>query len=469
MKINTRSIRFRLCLWYVVFTLFCILGLSSFSYTYLDWALSSTSEKTLLKRVDRLVRFMNEGAPSYGNVDFAHSARLYTIAGPDENFLQIDSLDGRVLYPTSGKAISLPWPQGSCQKPCFNLTINNGHRLRMVTVVATMRGTPVLVRIAGIVDEHNQVLDIVFKSYLVFLPLLLIVTIAGGYGLSSRALYPVARLTRAVREIGVRELNLRLPVPDTHDELQDLAETCNQLLSRVQVAVERLKQFTSDISHDLRTSISVMFSSADLCLRRSRSESDYRQTIETMRTECDAISSLLSDLLEATRADMGDQGPALAPIDLSSILVEVFANSISAAEIKSHIFVQQVEPDIFIWGDASTIRRLANILIDNAIKYTPSGGRIVVGLHATANGIVLQVADNGIGISPNDSEHIFERFYRVESSRNRDQGGNGLGLAIAKWIANIHSAEIFIDSSLEKGSVFTVRFHSGMPSGLQRV
>lgn len=470
MKINLRSIRFRLCLWYVVFTLFCILSLSAFSYAYLGWALSSTSERTLLRRVDRLVRFMNYREDLYGKDDFSDDVRRYATAGPDENYVQIDSLDGRIIYPSSASPVVLSWPKGDCRAPCFGMAIDGGHRIRMVTVRATLRHTPVLVHMGGIVDEHNSTLNIVFDSYLVFLPLLLIAAVAGGYGLSSRALVPVARLTRAARRIGVHELDRRLPVPDTHDELQDLAETCNELLSRIQVAVERLKQFTSDISHDLRTSISIMLSAADLCLRRPRTVAEYQHTIQSVQAECDAITALLDDLFMASRADMGDQRPDLVPIDISAILTEVSSNSVPFAAIKSHTVITEIESGLIVNGDATTIRRLAHILIENAIKYTPPDGRITVRLCSAQDVVELEVSDTGIGIAPCDSQRIFERFYRVESSRNRDQGGSGLGLAIAKWIVDIHSADIQIHSSLDKGSTFTVRFpqtctyHSGTVS-----
>lgn len=458
MKLNSRSIRFRLCLWYVVFTFFCLLALSAFSYAYLNWALTSTSERTLTRRVGRLTRFMNYREDLYGREDFADAVRRYTIAGPDENYVQIDSMDGRKIYPADSMPASLPWPKGACLQPCFGMAIENGHRIRMVTIVATIRGAPMVMHVGGIVDEHNSVLNIVFDSYLVFLPLLLIVAVAGGYGLSSRALVPVARLSRAARGIGVHELGRRLPVPDTQDELQDLAETCNELLTRIQIAVERLKQFTSDISHDLRTSIAIMLSAADLCLRRPRTVNEYQHTIDTVRSECEAISVLLADLLVTSRAGIGDQQPELVPTDLSAIVAEVSSNSVAATEIKSHTFIPEIEPGLFIYGDASTVRRLVHILVDNAIKYTPSAGRITVRLQAVADAIEFQVSDNGIGISPEDSERIFERFYRVETSRNRDQGGSGLGLAIAKWIVDIHSAKIRIASGLGRGSTFTVSF-----------
>jgi signal transduction histidine kinase len=280
------------------------------------------------------------------------------------------------------------------------------------------------------------------------MPLLLVAAVAGGFGLSHRALAPVARITNAARNIDIRDLHHRLPVPDTGDELQDLAETWNQLLSRLDHAVDQLTQFTSDVSHDLRTSISVMLSTAELSLRR---------------LECLATTALLDDLLAAARADVSQHSIEFLPVNLKLIAAEAVSNIQSAATIKHLTIECNMDQDAWVHGDTSTLRRLVHILLDNAVKYTPDQGIIGISLRIDESGVSLQICDNGIGISCKDAPRIFDRFYRADSSRNRDQGGSGLGLAIAKWISETHSATLAYSPNQDSGSIFTVLFPAYAP------
>jgi signal transduction histidine kinase len=266
----------------------------------------------------------------------------------------------------------------------------------------------------------------------------------------------VHRITSKARTIGIQDLQHRLPVPQTGDELQVLAETWNDLLGRLEIAVSRLTQFTGDISHDLRTTITVMLSTAEVSLRRQRSEEQYRTALGTIVRECHATSQLLDDLLAAARADIVKQNIEHKPVDLSEIALQACEHLSAKAEVKRQSLQSRICDDTWTMGDGSMLGRMITILLDNAIKYTPEGGAILVSVN-TRNGCAeLAVTDNGIGIPPDSLPRVFDRFYRVDGSRSQDDGSSGLGLAIAKWVVEAHGATIDVASTTGKGSTFTI-------------
>jgi signal transduction histidine kinase len=267
---------------------------------------------------------------------------------------------------------------------------------------------------------------------------------------------PVYRIISKARTIGIQDLQHRLPVPRTGDELQVLAETWNDLLGRLEMAVSRLTQFTSDISHDLRTAITVMLSTAEVSLRRQRPEEQYRSALGAIVRECHATSQLLDDLLAAARADMVKQNIEREPVDLCEVTLHACEHLCARAEVKHQTLQARTYGDAWTMGDRSMLGRLITILLDNAIKYTPEGGEILVSLNARDEWGELEVTDTGVGIPPESLSRVFDRFYRVDDSRCQDEASSGLGLAIAKWIVDAHGATIQVTSTKGRGSTFTV-------------
>jgi signal transduction histidine kinase len=254
-------------------------------------------------------------------------------------------------------------------------------------------------------------------------------------------------MTSKARTIGIQDLQHRLPVPQTGDELQVLAEAWNDLLGRLELAVQRLTQFTSDISHDLRTTITIMLSTAEVCMRRPRSEKEYRSALDTIARDCHATSQLLDDLLAVARADMVKQNIQRTAVDLSEV---------ARMACEQHSLQSRTCGDTWTMGDRSMLGRMVTILLDNAIKYTPEGGAILVSVAAREGYAELEVTDTGIGIPPESLSRVFDRFYRVDDSRSQDDGSSGLGLSIAKWIVEAHCATIHVASTTGRGSTFTV-------------
>src|SRR6266478_2730197 len=196
----------------------------------------------------------------------------------------------------------------------------------------------------------------------------------------------------------------------------------------------------------------------EVAIRKQRSEADYRETVLRIHQELERTSALIENLMTLARADAGSEALQVAPTNLNELLLEISEPARLLAEGKSIQYDQRLpETPLRVSGNAPSLRRLFLILIDNAVKYTPPEGRISVALDASDGAAVTEIRDNGVGISPADLPHIFERFYRADESRSRESGGTGLGLSIAKWIAEAHHGSISVVSKVGEGSVFRVQ------------
>jgi heavy metal sensor kinase len=288
--------------------------------------------------------------------------------------------------------------------------------------------------------------------------LLLLFSAFGGYWMSRRALAPVDQIIDATQDIGTASLSSRLAVPRSGDELQRLTETLNAMLDRIEGSFRRITQFTADASHEFRTPIALMRTRAELALRRPRSEAEYRETLEQMYHELVRTTELIERLMTVARADSGVEVLQFRRTDVAALLRAIVEQAQAFAEAKDLHLTSEI-PNEPVWVDADPefLNRLFLILIDNAVKYTPEKGKINVALGTNDGSAELKVTDTGIGIDDSDLPNIFERFYRADKARSRESGGVGLGLAIAKWIAEAHRGSILASSKVGAGSAFVVR------------
>jgi signal transduction histidine kinase len=269
----------------------------------------------------------------------------------------------------------------------------------------------------------------------------------------------VDEITRAARVIGIQSLSQRLAVPTSGDEIQRLSETWNGMLARLEAAVKRLSQFTADASHELRTPIALIRTTAELTLRRERSPETYREALRQVLLESERTTRLVEDLLLLARADAGLPSLPLERLELIPLVRDVCQQGqILAGARQLEISAEIPDEPVFVEANDPALRRMLLLLLDNAVKYTPSGGRITLSVDRGPAGATVAVRDTGIGIPETALPHVFERFYRVDESRNRDAGGTGLGLSIAKWIAERHHASLEAESVVGQGSVFRIRF-----------
>jgi heavy metal sensor kinase len=278
-----------------------------------------------------------------------------------------------------------------------------------------------------------------------------------GYWLSGRSLAPVKRIIDTAERIGVDSLSQRLEVPRPRDELRRLTEALNAMLERIDASFKRITQFTADASHDLRTPVTVIRTVAEVTLRKPRTNEQYAQALAKILRTSEETTSLLENLLTLARADASAMGMELRVIDLDIHVRKAQERARLLAGSKS-LDIDVRTPGVPVWvrADAIAIDRLLLILLDNAIKYTPEGGFCEIELLAAADEIQILIRDSGIGIAEQELSLIFERSYRADSARSRETGGAGLGLAIARWIAEMHGGTITAESQVGTGSLFRV-------------
>ncbi len=290
-----------------------------------------------------------------------------------------------------------------------------------------------------------------------FAPLILLAASGLGYWVSGRALSPVDALTRSARAISGTNLSSRLEQLHTGDELQRLSDTLNEMLGRIETAFLRVTQFTGDASHELRTPISLIRTEAEIALRKPRSEPEYRTALRHILLEAERTTSLVEKLLSLARADSGREALEIRPFNLRETVLKVASEWRIVAGPEALRFTEAITTsEVPVEGDETVLHQLLNILLDNAVKYTPAPGRIDLSLDQRDHKAVLRVADSGIGIAEDDQPKIFERFYRADKARSRELEGAGLGLAIAQWIVQQHHGSIEVQSAPGKGSTFVV-------------
>ncbi len=289
------------------------------------------------------------------------------------------------------------------------------------------------------------------------LPLLVILASLLGYWLSGRALAPVNQIIESTEQIGLHNLSKRLEVPKAADELQRLTTTLNAMLERIEGSVKRVRQFTANASHDLRTPLSLIRTHAELALRRTRTETEYRESLARILTVSEETTQLIEALLTLARADAGAAQMHFAVLDLTPVIQKTGQQAAVLAQHKGLSFSSQLSSEaIYLRGDVATLERLLLAILENALKYTPSGGLVRLRSNIVASKAVIEVTDTGVGISSEDLTRIFDRFYRADQARSREVPGAGLGLSIARWIAEMHDGRIEVESQVGMGSLFRI-------------
>jgi len=288
------------------------------------------------------------------------------------------------------------------------------------------------------------------------LPVSLLLAGAIGYLLSRKALAPIERLRARTDEITADKLDQRLPVDNPDDELGRMTETINEMIARLERSFDEIRRFTADASHELRTPLAVLRTEVEVAMSKPLDQSQQRNLLSSVLEECQRLTALTDQLLTLSRNDAGMTQYAREPIDLASLVEEIVEMMTPLADAKQQTISFHGRGAAMITGDSSRLRQVFYNLLDNAIKYTPGQGRIEVTVNTTDNEATVFIADSGIGIPAAHLPHVFDRFYRVDKARTREEGGTGLGLSIAKTIVAAHDGEIEVTSEEGKGTTFTV-------------
>jgi|HubBroStandDraft_5_1064220.scaffolds.fasta_scaffold05946_2 two-component system heavy metal sensor histidine kinase CusS len=460
------SVRAKLTLWYLLVTFAGLLLFGVLSYGALRFALFQGKKSHLRGREQRLIQFLEDNKAEHTPLPLSEQLHNYAIVTHEGNLFEIRNPNGSLLFPLTVNSADRILPDSKdCSQTVFFFQQLEHLPAMVMCHSILLNGQPARLYLGGLLDEEFYMLRIYRSALLLLMPGLLSLAAISGYLLSRHALKSVDRMTKAAVNIGIGNLSARLPVPAAKDEIQHLAVAWNQLLGRLETAVSRLSKFSADVSHDLRTSITVILATAQLSLHRRHSEEEYREDLNRVVTECRTASTLLDALLALARSDTFSHEVAFQRINICELVINGCRRVEDLAESSGIILDWHLpEEAVYIEGDELLLQRLLGILLDNAIKYTPEHGEIRAAVSRTENEVVVTVCDTGIGMSEDVRQRVFERYYQADLRERKTQAGNGLGLAIARWIADAHQAELTVESIPLNGSVFQVKFPVAMDS-----
>ena len=368
-------------------------------------------------------------------------------------YLSVYDMEGRLLY---GKI-----PYGFDQSMTFQDGLVRRQKAEQVEYyVLDMSYAPeenmnLMVRGIISITDAEESFRITLRLALICLPLLVILTAVLGYFMTRRTLRPVAHNTETVRTIQEEEdLSRRINLGEGRDEIYRLAATFDKMLGQIEDSMKREKQFTSDVSHELRTPLSVILMQCDSLLSHDSLPDEILEEITVIQRKAGGLSRMVSQLLLLSRADQGREKVTMETLDFSGLSEMAAAEMAVMAEEKGIRLETNISPGVMLYGDETLLIRLWLNLLQNAVTYGKEGGCIYMSLQEEGEAVTGCVKDDGIGISAEDLPHIWERFYRADSSRN-DVGSSGLGLSMVQWIINVHNGTIQAVSEPGRGSTFT--------------
>jgi heavy metal sensor kinase len=460
---RVRSIRARLTLWYTSLLTATFLLLGGTAYGLLVYTLSQETDAALRGVAQGLAQREGGRAGAFFPPDVDKLFRHFFGFSPmDRYFERLDPFGhlesgehpfGPGKLPLSAQALK----NASQGIPTFETVKGKGPYPIRVLTWPVMRGGQVVNLIQ--VGMSREGLYATRRRFLLamasVLPIALLLAGGGGWMLARRALKPVDRMTETARRISAEHLAGRLEETGAGDELDRLAQTLNAMLGRLDTSFKEMRQFTADASHELQTPLTILKGEVEVALRSRREPDEYQRILKSALEEIDKIAHLVEGLLLLARADAGVLRMDQRPVDLAQLLEEVYGQARILAEARSVDLTLGPVEGVSTQGDYTHLRRLLLNLVDNGIKYTPRGGKVAISLQSGEGWALLRVEDTGIGISPEEKGRIFQRFFRSEEARSRGEGGAGLGLCIARSIAEAHGGKIEVESTPGQGSTFT--------------
>jgi heavy metal sensor kinase len=453
------SIGMRLTLWYLAIFALGELVFGAGMWLILRHNVYDMVDDDLETQVQDLSTFLEAQKPDASLSKLQEEVKATFSLEHSGDYLQLYTENGDIIYRSAileTHPSKLAHPARVTSASFWTRRID-GHPIRFMLDRLNINGRVFIAQTGIPADDAIETLHL-FRMYLfMFAPALLLIAAGVGYWMSRRALAPVDALVRTAREIGGTNLSARLEKLSTGDELQRLSDTLNEMLDRIETAFQRVTQFTADASHELRTPVSLIRTEAELALRRSRTENEYQESLQHVLLEAERTTALIEQLLSLARADSGRETLHMQSVNLSDTLRNVVESWRQVAAIRDLTFSVSIDDqDAIVMGDETLLRRLADILLDNAFKYTSAPGRVALTMRLEGEVAIVNVQDSGVGIPTEEQDKIFERFYRVDKARSRAQGGSGLGLAIAQWIVSQHRGTITVESRPGEGSVFRV-------------
>lgn len=453
-----RSLKLRLAVWFTAVASGILLGLTPVVYGLIERRLHVEFDHQL--RIDWNLIEAHLETDVTGRVQW----RTESPAAPDSPgyaamWFDVWSGSEALLrhWPESGAQIEQPPQTAKDQaRPFYTIALNNGLPARTLEQAARIGEREVILRVFRDESGLHRTLREILIGFALGVPLAAVLAALGGYVMAGRMLKPIGVMAEQARHITSESLNQRLPNPNPHDELGQLATVFNETLQRLENSFESLKRFTADASHELRTPLTALRTVGEVALRDTGDAKAMRETVGSMLEEAQGLNDLIDSMLLLARVESGRSPLHRETVRLDELMAEVCDSvGVLAAEKRQEIKLAG-ETGVAVSADRLLLRQAAMNILHNAIRYSPAGSKVSVRCFVRDADAVIEIADEGPGIAPEHQQKIFERFYRIDKARSRAEGGAGLGLAIAKFSVEQLRGSIELASEVGKGSCFRI-------------
>jgi heavy metal sensor kinase len=452
------TLALRLTLWYAgIFTVCSCVAFLLF-YTFITSILQERNDQELLAQAQRFSALLaTEGIEAVNNSAVIEAQA----AGVKKVFFRLLNLTGEAFSSSNmsyWKDIGVD--VGAIERVLHGRgavleTITIPNRSEEVRILYTMLSPNVIVQVGQAMESQSRFVEAFKRIFIITMSVLIFVAAGVGGFMARRAISGVEAVTRTARKISGGSLQERVPVKPRGDEIDQLATTFNEMLDRIQTLLTEIKDMSDNIAHDLRSPITRIRGIAEVTLTTSKSLGEYENMAASTVEECDRLLDMINTMLLISKTEAGVEKPSRAEVDMAALVRNACELFEPIAQDKDVSLSYRGPDQTLLPGDARMLQRMLANLVDNAVKYTPPGGKVEVSLTETEpQTVVVSVDDTGAGISESDLPHIFERFYRCD--RSRSQPGTGLGLSLARAIARAHGGDITVTSSLNQGSTFTI-------------
>lgn len=462
------SVSTRLTLWYGLTLLILLSLFAAFSYANFHVSLHRDFDQHLMHEMNELMPFvrLDEAQPTFASLDDLRSV-AYQTDGIYGTYVRLISAGGEVLYRSPNfeghHRLPVHLPDEVAETTFSRDWDGRPSRTRYAPLVKPEGTLSGWLEVTGFEWSLHQELERLGQALVLSIVVGMLLAIAGGFLLSRRALQPVAALTEAANTIKATDLSARLPTHfGVRDELTDLTETFNSMIERLEASFNRERRFSSNAAHELLTPLTTMRSSVEVVLRKEREAARYQKTLRTILVDMEEMSETIRGLLELSRAERLAELPR-ERVDLGRLSRDHaarFQGRAASRDIEQQLCVA---PAVYVMGDASHLGEVIDNLLDNALKYTPAGGRITLEVTGDGQEARLRVCDTGIGFTEEQAGQLFDRFYRADTSEVQAQTGSGLGLTVVQTIVQAYGGTLTARSEgLHQGSTFEVCFpHAG--------
>jgi len=429
---RTPSIRIRLTLWYTVVLLVIQMAVSFGIFLFMQKKLEAMAQSELESGYGVVADVLRISEGDIMDVYHLGQTRIFQI-----------TRKGEVVYQTEAWKTA-PWTKKlneAIPGTSRSVKTGDGHTYLLKSGSVPEYGF----EITSAYDATANIESVLNLAWILIaaIPCALVLALAGGYFLAGRVLSPVRTVTRKAREIRADRLSERLPVANPGDEIGQLAAAFNETLSRLEESFERLRRFTADASHELRTPLTSMRTVGEVALQGPPDSASCREAIGSMLEEIQRVAQLVDNLLTLARGDSDKVNLTPCALDLGALVGEVVEELGVLAEEKSQDLATSFQPELTATVDRVTVRQAVSNVLHNAIRHAPRGGRIEIRAASIGNGqMAIDVIDDGPGIPESERARVFERFYRLDHARSRNEGGFGLGLAIARQAVELNGGTI---------------------------